>query len=82
VRDDVGGDPGGAVHVDPLKPKLRPPGTKSLKPEYDGLLSNFGFKFNLRRYIPAGLGRRQPLAVLSGPTFAAGAYTRSLQSST
>jgi len=36
--------------VDPTKPKLEPPGTKRLKLEQDGLLSNFGFKFNLRRY--------------------------------
>ena len=41
---------GRAVQVDPMKPKLKPPGTKRLKLEYDGLLSNFGFKFNLRRY--------------------------------
>ena len=33
-----------------MKPKLKPPGTKRLKLEYDGLLSNLGFKFNLRRY--------------------------------
>ena len=32
-----------------MKPKLKPPATKRLKQEYDGLLSNFGFKFNLRR---------------------------------
>jgi len=34
-----------------MKPKLRPPGTKRLKLEYDGLRSNFGFRFDLRRYI-------------------------------
>jgi hypothetical protein len=33
-----------------MKPKLKPPETKRLKLEYDGLLSNFGFKFSLRRY--------------------------------
>jgi len=50
-----GGDQaqGRAVQVDPIKPKLKPPGTKRLKLEYDGLLSNFGFKFNLRCYIKA-----------------------------
>jgi len=32
-----------------MKPTLKPLGTKRLKLEYDGLLSNFGFKFSLRR---------------------------------
>jgi len=39
------------VQLDPIKPKLKPPGTKRLKLEYDGMLSDFGFKSNLRRYI-------------------------------
>ena len=34
----------------PIKPTLKPPGTKLLKPEYDEPLSNFAFSFNLRRY--------------------------------
>jgi hypothetical protein len=38
------------VQIDPVKPTLKAPGTECLKPEYEGLLSNFGFKFNLRRY--------------------------------
>ena len=49
----IGGDyaqPGKEVQVDPMRPKLKPPGIKRLKLGYDGLLSNFGFKFNLRRY--------------------------------
>jgi len=41
------------VQVDPLKPKLKPPVTKRLKLKYDGLLSNIGFKFNLRCYSSA-----------------------------
>ena len=41
------------MQVDPNKPKLKPPGTKRLKLQYYNLLSNFGFKFNLRRYIKA-----------------------------
>jgi hypothetical protein len=41
---------GGAVQVDPIKPKLKPPGIKRLKLDYDGVLSDFGHKFNLRRY--------------------------------
>jgi len=44
--------PGGAVQVDPMKPTLKPPGSKRLKPEHDKLLSNFAFNFNLGRYTP------------------------------
>ena len=40
---------GRAVQVDPMTPKLKAPGTKRLKLEYDGLLSKPGFKFKLRR---------------------------------
>ena len=38
------------MQVDPIKPMLKPPGTKHLKLKCDGLLSSFAFKFNLRRY--------------------------------
>ena len=38
------------MQVDPMKPKLKPPGYQGLKLEFAGLLSNFAFKFNLRRY--------------------------------
>jgi hypothetical protein len=41
---------GKTVQVDPIKPKLKPPGTKRLKLECDVLLSTSAFKFNLRRY--------------------------------
>jgi len=41
---------GGAVQVEPMKPMLKGPGTKRLKLIGDELLSNFAFKFNLRRY--------------------------------
>ena len=41
---------GRVVQVDPIKPMLKLPGTKRLKLEHDGLLSNVGIKFNLRRY--------------------------------
>ena len=41
---------GRAVQVVPIKPTLKPPGTKRLKLKYDELLSNFAFNFNLRRY--------------------------------
>ena len=42
---------GEAALVDPMKPVLKAPGPKRLKPNYDNLLSNVAFKFNLRRYI-------------------------------
>ena len=38
------------MQVDPSKPKLKPPGTKRLKLEYDKLHSIFAFKFHLRRH--------------------------------
>jgi len=34
-----------------MKPKLKPPGTKRLKPKCDILLSTSAFKFKLRRYF-------------------------------
>jgi len=39
-----------------MKPELKVPGAKRLKLKYDKLLSNVAFKFNLCRYIPAGVG--------------------------
>jgi len=41
---------GRAVQVYPIKPKLKPPGTKRLKLNCDVLLSTSAFKINLRRY--------------------------------
>ena len=41
------------MQVDPIKPLLKAPGTKRLKVKYGKLLSNFAFKFNLRRFIMA-----------------------------
>jgi len=41
---------GKAVQVEPIKSKLKPPGTERLKQKYDNLLSRFAFKYNLRRY--------------------------------
>ena len=38
------------MQVDPVKSTLKALGTEQLKLEYDGLLSRFAFKFNLRRY--------------------------------
>ena len=39
------------MQVDPIKPKSKAPGTKRLKLKCDEPLSNFAFKFNLRRCI-------------------------------
>ena len=38
------------MQVDPLKPELKPPGTKCLKLNCVAPVSSFAFKFNLRRY--------------------------------
>ena len=46
------------MKVDPIKPTLKAPGTKRLKLESDELLSNFAFKFDMRRYDEGG-GRRE-----------------------
>ena len=55
---------GRAVQVDPMKPKLKPPGAKRLKLNCDTLLSTSAFRFNLRRYNVAldELRRAQTLA--------------------
>ena len=42
---------GRVVQVDPIKTKVKPPGSKRLILKRDVLLSNFAFKFNLRRYM-------------------------------
>jgi hypothetical protein len=41
---------GREVQVDPVKPELKLPGTKSLKLNVDVLLLTSALKFNLRRY--------------------------------
>ena len=41
---------GSVVQVDPVTPKLKPPGTERLKLMYYKLLSTSAFEFNLRRY--------------------------------
>jgi len=53
--------PGRGVQVDPIKPTLKAPGTKRLKPEYDELLSMFGYNFNLRSYTLVILNPRKNL---------------------
>ena len=65
---------GRAVQVEPMKPKLKAPGTNRLKLNSDTLLSSFAFNFNLRRYSWA-------LRTTSSNS-SAGAYTRPRFSST
>ena len=43
------------MQVDPMKPKLKPPGTKRLKLKCAMLLSTSAFRFNLRHYSEAAL---------------------------
>jgi hypothetical protein len=49
--DDDDDGHGRAVQVDPIKPKLKPAGTKPLKLKWDVLLSTSVFEFNWRRYM-------------------------------
>ena len=78
------------MQVDPLKPTLKPSKTKRLKLMNDELLSNFGFNFNLRRFIKGRFLRAVPelrgdMVVISSEglvvAWEAGAYTRPLFSS-
>ena len=43
------------MRVDPIKPTVKPNGTKRLKLKCDILLSNFALNFNLRRYSPVSV---------------------------
>ena len=51
------------MQVDPIKSTLKAPGIKLLKLEHDKPLSNFAFKFNLRRYNTEELRREQETPV-------------------
>ena len=42
------------VQGDPIRPTLKAPGTKRLRLKSDEPLSNFAFKFELRRYTKLG----------------------------
>jgi len=81
------------VQVDPIRLKLKPPGTKRLKLNCDALLSTSAFKFNLCRYtVEVAMGTMLESLETAGRLIAgyafdedemeAGAYTRSLSSST
>ena len=93
-----GGGPryGKAVQVEPMKPTLKAPGSTCLKLKYDEPPSEFAFKFNLRRYTMAstvdgldeaydGLNTTECCTVtvsVADNDSPAGAYTRSILSST
>jgi len=47
LRSERGGPQGKPVQVDPMKPKLKPPGTERLKAKCDVLLSISGFQIQL-----------------------------------
>jgi len=76
---------GRAVQVNPTKPTLKAPRTECLKLEHEKALSNFGFKFNLRRYTVEvkEAHRRRGLAnrlLHEAEAFGAGLHTTSLDS--
>jgi hypothetical protein len=55
------------VQVEPLKSKLKAPGTERLKLKYNTRLSSLDFKFNLRPYTPAsGLAPQVVVLLWSG----------------
>jgi hypothetical protein len=81
--DGSGGSSGEAMLVDPIKPTLQAPGTKRLNLEHDKLLSNFDSIFNLRHYTAGAVMVVVVVAVAAVVVVSeAGAYTRSLFSST
>ena len=67
------------MQLDPIKPKLKLPGTKLLKPKCDGPLSKFAFKINLYPCMEVHGAR---IAAALHDALLAGAYTRPLFGST
>ena len=65
---------GRAVHVDPVKPKLKAPCTNLLKLEQEKLLLKLPFNYNLRHYNLATAHSKRTGEVKRRM---AGAYTRS-----
>ena len=64
------------MQVDPIKLKLKSPGTKRLKLKYDEQPSNFAFKFKLRRFSKGQAWLDRAADAVDGSR--AGAYTRPL----
>ena len=54
------------MQVDPIKPKLKPPGTERFNLKCDILLSTSAFKFNLRCYTMAERRRAAEAAARQG----------------
>jgi hypothetical protein len=68
-----------AVQVDPIKPKLKPPGTKRLKLSWDILLSTSAFNFNLRRFTMGNPNLYNMVrTTIQKDGWQVGAYTRPL----
>ena len=63
------------MQVDPVIPTLKAPGSKHVKLEYDALLPNVAFNFNLRRYIKAGVDAAE-VAAMTGTDEEHAAATR------
>jgi len=53
------------VQLDPMNPKLKPPGTKHLNLLHYDPRSNCAFKFSLRRYHEAALGSERASSALN-----------------
>ena len=53
------------MQLDSIKPKLKPPGAKRLKLEFNGLLSSSGFKFNLCGYTKGGISAEDLEALIN-----------------
>ena len=70
------------MQVDPMKPTLKPPGTKRLKLKCDIMLSNSAFKFNLRRHSTARAGDAHDNFSLNSPRRGGGGGGRGSHSST
>jgi len=71
------------VQVDPIEPTLKAPISERVILKYDERLSNFTFRFNSRRYTMTCTDGTEATSVDDASVvFQAGAYTRSLLSST
>jgi hypothetical protein len=60
---------GKAMQVDPIKPTLQASGIKFLKPRYGKPLSQYAFKFKLRRYKKAGVSVGHPAGPYTHPLY-------------
>ena len=56
------------MQVDPIKPMLKPPGTKRLKLNCDEPLSSFAFTFNVRPYTKVAPGGRLGATLVIAPS--------------